>query len=255
MPCSAEPCCVLAEKEEIEHPNNSFSPCSIHDRKCLQKQQAKRINNGNKMRSSGSPHHREESRPIVSTGGAPGQEGGWQTVGLRGGGGMQCPAVSSAPPPCRHRARVRASCTARWSDWRPHRHGHTRISTSSPSPTATATATSTPSRWAGRGAAWRGRSAGLGGAAGAGFQWELQKPPALSRLHGHSLKLYPLLVSPGAGWAAGQVLVRGPQDGGEAAGLPGAEGGLGLPPASGQHVSVSAAGPPAGAVEERGHIC
>ncbi|NP_989684.1 insulin-like growth factor-binding protein 4 precursor [Gallus gallus] len=53
------------EKEEIEHPNNSFSPCSIHDRKCLQKQQAKRINNGNKMRSSGSPHHREESRPIA----------------------------------------------------------------------------------------------------------------------------------------------------------------------------------------------
>lgn len=48
-----------------EHPNNSFSPCSIHDRKCLQKQQAKRINNGNKMRSSGSPHHREESRPIA----------------------------------------------------------------------------------------------------------------------------------------------------------------------------------------------
>uniref|UniRef100_A0A8C9FTS3 IGFBP N-terminal domain-containing protein n=1 Tax=Pavo cristatus TaxID=9049 RepID=A0A8C9FTS3_PAVCR len=51
------------EKEEIEHPNNSFSPCSIHDRKCLQKQQAKRVNNGNKMRSSGSPH-REETRPI-----------------------------------------------------------------------------------------------------------------------------------------------------------------------------------------------
>lgn len=68
-------------------------------------------------------------------------------------------------------------------------------------------------------------------------------------------QLPPQAVSPGAGWAAGQVLVRGPQDGGEAAGLPGAEGGLGLPPASGQHVSVSAAGPPAGAVEERGHIC
>uniref|UniRef100_A0A8C0UYQ3 Insulin like growth factor binding protein 4 n=1 Tax=Cyanistes caeruleus TaxID=156563 RepID=A0A8C0UYQ3_CYACU len=43
------------EKEEIDHPNNSFSPCSIHDRKCLQKQQAKRVNNGNKMRSSGTP--------------------------------------------------------------------------------------------------------------------------------------------------------------------------------------------------------
>ncbi|XP_010723034.1 insulin-like growth factor-binding protein 4 [Meleagris gallopavo] len=65
LPCSAEPCCVLAEKEEIEHPNNSFSPCSIHDRKCLQKQQAKRVNNGNKMRSSGSPHPREETRPIA----------------------------------------------------------------------------------------------------------------------------------------------------------------------------------------------
>uniref|UniRef100_A0A8C9MX16 Insulin like growth factor binding protein 4 n=1 Tax=Serinus canaria TaxID=9135 RepID=A0A8C9MX16_SERCA len=50
------------EKEEIDHPNNSFSPCSIHDRKCLQKQQAKRVNNGNKMRSSGSPHHREDTR-------------------------------------------------------------------------------------------------------------------------------------------------------------------------------------------------
>lgn len=51
------------------------------------------------------------------------------------------------------------------------------------------------------------------------------------------------LVSPGAGRAAGQVLVRGPQDGGEAAGLPGAEGGLGLSPAGGQHVSVTAAAP------------
>uniref|UniRef100_G1MV51 Thyroglobulin type-1 domain-containing protein n=1 Tax=Meleagris gallopavo TaxID=9103 RepID=G1MV51_MELGA len=65
METDAEPCCVLAEKEEIEHPNNSFSPCSIHDRKCLQKQQAKRVNNGNKMRSSGSPHPREETRPIA----------------------------------------------------------------------------------------------------------------------------------------------------------------------------------------------
>ncbi|XP_035427338.1 insulin-like growth factor-binding protein 4 [Cygnus atratus] len=53
------------EKEEIDHPNNSFSPCSIHDRKCLQKQQAKRVNNGNKMRNSGSPYHREETRPIA----------------------------------------------------------------------------------------------------------------------------------------------------------------------------------------------
>lgn len=50
-------------------------------------------------------------------------------------------------------------------------------------------------------------------------------------------------VSPGAGRAAGQVLVRGPQDRGEAAGFPGAEGGLGLSPAGGQHVSVTAAAP------------
>ncbi|XP_015506641.1 insulin-like growth factor-binding protein 4 isoform X2 [Parus major] len=55
----------LPEKEEIDHPNNSFSPCSIHDRKCLQKQQAKRVNNGNKMRSSGSPHHREDTRVMA----------------------------------------------------------------------------------------------------------------------------------------------------------------------------------------------
>ncbi|KAM7030043.1 insulin-like growth factor-binding protein 4 [Acridotheres tristis] len=53
------------EKEEIDHPNNSFSPCSIHDRKCLQKQQAKRVNNGNKMRSSGSPHHRDDTRVMA----------------------------------------------------------------------------------------------------------------------------------------------------------------------------------------------
>lgn len=68
LPRGTEPSlvCVLAEKEEIDHPNNSFSPCSIHDRKCLQKQQAKRVNNGNKMRNSGSPYHREETRPIVS---------------------------------------------------------------------------------------------------------------------------------------------------------------------------------------------
>uniref|UniRef100_A0A493TEG1 Thyroglobulin type-1 domain-containing protein n=1 Tax=Anas platyrhynchos platyrhynchos TaxID=8840 RepID=A0A493TEG1_ANAPP len=67
LPRGAEPhaVCVLAEKEEIDHPNNSFSPCSIHDRKCLQKQQAKRVNNGNKMRNSGSPYHREETRPIA----------------------------------------------------------------------------------------------------------------------------------------------------------------------------------------------
>nr|XP_025972097.1 insulin-like growth factor-binding protein 4 [Dromaius novaehollandiae] len=61
MPPCAPP--FSPEKEEIDHPNNSFSPCSIQDRKCLQKQQAKRVNNGNKMRNSGS--HREETRPIA----------------------------------------------------------------------------------------------------------------------------------------------------------------------------------------------
>ncbi|XP_014814567.1 PREDICTED: insulin-like growth factor-binding protein 4 [Calidris pugnax] len=67
LPRGAEPplVCVLAEKEEIDHPNNSFNPCSIHDRKCLQKQQAKRVNNGNKMRNSGNPYPREETRPIA----------------------------------------------------------------------------------------------------------------------------------------------------------------------------------------------
>ncbi|NWJ06537.1 IBP4 protein, partial [Crypturellus undulatus] len=62
------------EKEEIEHPNNSFSPCSLQDRKCLQKQQAKRVGNGNKMRSSGS--HREDTRPIVRRG--RGGTGAWR---------------------------------------------------------------------------------------------------------------------------------------------------------------------------------
>lgn len=76
------PVCVLAEKEEVDHPNNSFSPCSIHDRKCLQKQQAKRVNNGNKMRNSGSPYHREETRPIVSTAVGGRHQGG---AGMRGG--------------------------------------------------------------------------------------------------------------------------------------------------------------------------
>lgn len=76
------PVCVLAEKEEVDHPNNSFSPCSIHDRKCLQKQQAKRVNNGNKMRNSGSPYHREETRPIVSTAVGGRHQGG---AGMGGG--------------------------------------------------------------------------------------------------------------------------------------------------------------------------
>uniref|UniRef100_A0A8C9FLT1 Thyroglobulin type-1 domain-containing protein n=1 Tax=Pavo cristatus TaxID=9049 RepID=A0A8C9FLT1_PAVCR len=47
----------------LVHPNPSHTEWG-HDRKCLQKQQAKRVNNGNKMRSSGSPH-REETRPIA----------------------------------------------------------------------------------------------------------------------------------------------------------------------------------------------
>ncbi|KAF2978438.1 hypothetical protein EK904_012003, partial [Melospiza melodia maxima] len=42
-----------------------MDPGLIHDRKCLQKQQAKRVNNGNKMRSSGSPHHREDTRVMA----------------------------------------------------------------------------------------------------------------------------------------------------------------------------------------------
>uniref|UniRef100_A0A674GQT2 Insulin like growth factor binding protein 4 n=1 Tax=Taeniopygia guttata TaxID=59729 RepID=A0A674GQT2_TAEGU len=185
------------EKEEIDHPNNSFSPCSIHDRKCLQKQQAKRVNNGNKMRSSGSPHHREDTRVMVSTGragegrvGAPGS-GSWGS----GPGACASPATSSAP-----------------------------------------------------------LSPGTGlvperAAPGAGEAGSLADPDARGPLrHPHpqlrpQRQLPPQAVSPGAGRAAGQVLVCGPQDGGEAAGFPGAEGGLGLSPAGGQHVSVTAAAP------------
>lgn len=161
LPRGAEPptpVCVLAEKEEIDHPNNSFNPCSIHDRKCLQKQQAKRVNNGNKMRNSGSPYHREETRPIVSTawhrGGraAPGWR--WAGEGRMGAGcsrvgvrGCWVGVLPAQPPSSRRRrARARASCTGRWRGWRPRRPARTRTCTSSPSPTATATATSTPSR-------------------------------------------------------------------------------------------------------------
>lgn len=39
-----------------------------------------------------------------------------------------------------------------------------------------------------------------------------------------------LAVPPRPGWAARQVLVCGPEDGSEASGGPGAEGGAGLPP-------------------------
>uniref|UniRef100_A0A672V0F9 Insulin-like growth factor-binding protein 4 n=1 Tax=Strigops habroptila TaxID=2489341 RepID=A0A672V0F9_STRHB len=93
------------EKEEIDHPNNSFSPCSIHDRKCLQKQQAKRVNNGNKMRNSGSPYHREETRPIVSTGlgragwvlSSPGLCSRAGVLGCRAGGSISPTAGSYAP--------------------------------------------------------------------------------------------------------------------------------------------------------------
>ncbi|KAF7239117.1 Insulin-like growth factor-binding protein 4 [Varanus komodoensis] len=57
------------EQEEVDlPPTNSFSPCLSHDRKCLQKQQARareRINSGVKMRNSGNPLAREETRPVV----------------------------------------------------------------------------------------------------------------------------------------------------------------------------------------------
>ncbi|XP_074080074.1 insulin-like growth factor-binding protein 4 [Macrotis lagotis] len=56
------------DKEESEHPNNSFSPCSSHDRKCLQKHLAKirgqNLNSG-KMKSVGNVAHREDSRPMT----------------------------------------------------------------------------------------------------------------------------------------------------------------------------------------------
>ncbi|XP_059526938.1 insulin-like growth factor-binding protein 4 [Myotis daubentonii] len=53
------------DKDEGDHPNNSFSPCSAHDRKCLQKHFAKirdRNTNGGKMKVIGAP--REEARPM-----------------------------------------------------------------------------------------------------------------------------------------------------------------------------------------------
>ncbi|XP_026541823.1 insulin-like growth factor-binding protein 4 [Notechis scutatus] len=57
------------EQAEIElPPTNNFSPCNIHDRKCLQKQQARareRINIGVKMRNHGSLMLREDIRPVV----------------------------------------------------------------------------------------------------------------------------------------------------------------------------------------------
>ncbi|KAL7977111.1 hypothetical protein Chor_009060 [Crotalus horridus] len=67
-----DPCHFLGsylEQAELElPPTNNFSPCNIHDRKCLQKQQARareRINIGVKMRNHGSLMLREDIRPMV----------------------------------------------------------------------------------------------------------------------------------------------------------------------------------------------
>lgn len=57
---------LIADKDEGDHPNNSFSPCSAHDRRCLQKHFAKirdRSTSGGKMKVIGVP--REEARPVV----------------------------------------------------------------------------------------------------------------------------------------------------------------------------------------------
>ncbi|EPY78110.1 hypothetical protein CB1_001119006 [Camelus ferus] len=54
-----------SDKDEGDHPNNSFSPCSAHDRRCLQKHFAKirdRSTSGGKMKVIGVP--REEARPV-----------------------------------------------------------------------------------------------------------------------------------------------------------------------------------------------
>ncbi|XP_049479422.1 insulin-like growth factor-binding protein 4, partial [Panthera uncia] len=56
---------LTADKDEGDHPNNSFSPCSAHDRRCLQKHLAKirdRSTSGGKMKVIGVP--REEARPV-----------------------------------------------------------------------------------------------------------------------------------------------------------------------------------------------
>lgn len=52
-----------ADKDESEHPNNSFNPCSAHDHRCLQKHMAK-MRDRSKMKVVGTP--REEPRPVVS---------------------------------------------------------------------------------------------------------------------------------------------------------------------------------------------
>ncbi|XP_028931790.1 insulin-like growth factor-binding protein 4 [Ornithorhynchus anatinus] len=57
-----------ADKEESEHPNNSFSPCGPQDRKCLQKHFAKlRAGSSSsiRMRSGLGGPHREETRPLI----------------------------------------------------------------------------------------------------------------------------------------------------------------------------------------------
>ncbi|KAK2110764.1 Insulin-like growth factor-binding protein 4 [Saguinus oedipus] len=56
---------LTADKDEGDHPNSSFNPCSAHDRRCLQKHMAKirdRSTNGGKMKVNGAP--REEPRPL-----------------------------------------------------------------------------------------------------------------------------------------------------------------------------------------------
>lgn len=53
-----------SDKDESEHPNNSFNPCSAHDHRCLQKHMAK-MRDRSKMKVVGTP--REEPRPVVST--------------------------------------------------------------------------------------------------------------------------------------------------------------------------------------------
>ncbi|XP_034991349.1 insulin-like growth factor-binding protein 4 [Zootoca vivipara] len=74
-------CMELAEVEAIQEsiqstdpeevdlpPTNNFSPCSMQDRKCRQKQQARnreRINTVVKMRTSGNLPIREDIRPVV----------------------------------------------------------------------------------------------------------------------------------------------------------------------------------------------
>uniref|UniRef100_A0A2K5BV10 Insulin-like growth factor-binding protein 4 n=1 Tax=Aotus nancymaae TaxID=37293 RepID=A0A2K5BV10_AOTNA len=54
-----------SDKDEGDHPNSSFNPCSAHDRRCLQKHMAKirdRSTNGGKMKVNGAPQ--EEPRPL-----------------------------------------------------------------------------------------------------------------------------------------------------------------------------------------------